>query len=326
MSSAVNLDTSDDIYWWQTSSSSNNVHPSQNKLKTNLNPDELEILSKPLLGSAQDVKNTKSFGFDSDSVTTFEGEYTFEEQPTTLRFLAVSILALGGVATSVASIALASGFAMVSGPALYLVLGAGGLTSLMAPIMLSNEKQMIKSESKRGHIRKLQEQVNILSKETAKLINNNNDLEVQVDELKSFEQRLNEIVKTSGASVHHFVKLVKENQRITDDKQSVVKTIVLQDLIGLLIKQDTNKNFEVDEQEMEALLLALYTYGVKIDDEVAFRKKALDNPSIDAILIEVKKYMDGQEIQINKVMDVREDHTSSLFDAQSVRLSLQSSL
>jgi len=319
----INLGTSDEIYWWQTTSSRDNAaaaYSSPSNPKTNLNPDEQEILSKPLL-AARD-SNIKSFSYDSDSMTTFEGEKAIEEQPTTLRYLVVSILALGGIATSVASIALAAGFGMVSGPTLYLVVGAGGLTSVMAPVMYSNEKVMSRSESKRAMIRKLKEQVDNLATENKKLKNNNDNLEVKVDELKSFEERLGLIIETSGASVNTFVKLVKENKKITDDKQSVVKTIVLQDLIGLLIKQDTNKNFQMDEGEMEQLVLALNTYGVVIDDEEAFRKKAMENPSIDAVLIVVKNYMDGQVIQVNKVMDVRESRGSNVFDAQSLRLSL----
>ena len=123
-------------------------------------------------------------------------------------------------------------------------------------------------------------------------------------------------------TVFHVVEVSLSNSFLFFVLQAVVKTIVLQDLIGLLIKQDSNRNFVMDEEEMDQLLFALDTYGVNLRDRAKFKKDALTNPSIDAVLVKVRKIMDEQEIDEKNVMQVREGKGSKNFDAQSLRLSM----
>ena len=138
--SNIRLGTSDEIYWWQTTSKDHD-YSSLSTSKTNLNADEREILSRPLLGPGGEKKDGKSLGYDSESETTFDANYSsVEEQPATFKSLVVTVLAIAGVTTSVAAVALVAGFSMVAGPGLFLVLGAGGLTTVMSPIMWSNER------------------------------------------------------------------------------------------------------------------------------------------------------------------------------------------
>jgi len=323
---------SDKLYWWDENvggdieteggmRSSLAKHNVDNKNLDHLNADEQDILSRPLLDKSlaserddyDDYSDDNSGASGGNSRNGDDNEVNPEVFQETFRTLVVSILAATGITTSIAVVAIS----IVTGAGLIpmvLVATAGGLTTVISPVVVKSERDMSKMASTRQAMNQIRGQIDALKGENDKLAASNTKLEGEVVKLKDFEKKLGNIVGDSGANVGKFVELVKEFRVILDAKQVVIKTIVLQDLIGLMMKQDTNNNFEMDEEEMDSLFFALETYGVEIIDKQGFKTTALKDPSIDSVLLMVKELLDKQEVDEKKVMEVQEnqDKASSM--------------
>ena len=127
------------------------------------------------------------------------------------------------------------------------------------------------------------EEVNQLTVLNQRLIQNITNLTTSVDRLEEIEQALNVLTNTQGQSIDAFQKQVTENQQILSQMKKNVQANVLQNLLSVVLRSDTNQDLVMNETEITTLIRRLQNIaGVQVH-EVKFRN-AIQNQSISSIM------------------------------------------
>ena len=86
--------------------------------------------------------------------------------------------------------------------------------------------------------------------------------------LKETEAKLEEISILQGVSVDTLVAQVKEFKEVQADMKESLQTKVLQNLIGVVITADKDKDFVIDPEEVDGLVVRLKSMdGVDFSEE-----------------------------------------------------------
>lgn len=169
---------------------------------------------------------------------------------------------------------------------------AGGVGAVIAPPTIIKERMLQKGRSLRGFINLLRYEVNRLMEQNDILHKEINNLEGEIDRLKVFEDKLSSIAKIQGMQVDQLVSLVDENGKVLKEMKTIVKGKILQDMIGVILVSDTNRDFKIDEQELQLLTMRLKTMfdaqGITMDIDL-FQELVRFNPTLEGVLQTAKE-------------------------------------
>ena len=127
------------------------------------------------------------------------------------------------------------------------------------------------------------EEVNQLTVQNQRLMQNINNLTTSVDRLEEIEQALQVLTNTQGQSIEAFQKQVTDNQQILAQMKKNVQANVLQNLLSVVLRSDVNRDMSMSDTEITTLIRRLQNIsGVQVN-EAKFRT-AIQNQSISSIM------------------------------------------
>ena len=147
-----------------------------------------------------------------------------------------------------------------------IVIVAGVLSSFVGPYAYFQQTQLTE-------IKALQETQMVVQQEVNRLKNENNRLEVNISQMEESVQRLQDVktaldtvTSTQGQSISEFAQQVEANRTNLKMMQTNVKNVVVQNLISILERIDTNRDLQIEAHEVEEALHQLRKlHGVKVD-------------------------------------------------------------
>jgi archaellum component FlaC len=212
---------------------------------------------------------------------------------------AAAVLAGGAVTTSVAAMIVASG---------PLVIPAGILSCLIGPYAWWQQTRLTDIKALKETHEAFQREVNTLKRENERLKKNVEELGNTVNRLEDVEEALEVITQTQGQSVEAFAEQVEENRGILARMQQNLKANVLQNLLTVVLRSDTDGDHQIDPEEIDDLITRMNSInGVKIVED-RFRKAILDSGgSLKAVMKVIKNLLNGDEDPENQIFVIEED-------------------
>jgi glutaredoxin 2 len=193
---------------------------------------------------------------------------------TTLLERGAGIVAVVSVGTAVA--------AMIIEQTLLVYIGAI-FSCMIGPYCYYQQTKLTDIRSLQETKTAITEEVNQLTSLNQRLIQNITNLTTSVDRLEEIEQALNVLTNTQGQSIDAFQKQVTENQQLLSQMKKNVQANVLQNLLSVVLRSDTNQDMIMNEIEITNLIRRLQNIaGVQVQ-EVQFRK-AIQDQSISSIM------------------------------------------
>lgn len=136
----------------------------------------------------------------------------------------------------------------------------------------------------------VKQEVDKLQEENKRLANNVEDLTTSVQHLDDVQQALDVITKTQGQSIDEFSQQVQQNKKILKQMKSNLKASILQNLLSVVLRSDTDRDFVISEGETDDLVRRLNNIaGVQLY-ESRFRT-AITGQSITAVMDIVKNLL-----------------------------------
>eukprot|EP00957_Ditylum_brightwellii_P119956 9154680-Ditylum_brightwellii.AAC.1 len=154
----------------------------------------------------------------------------------------------------------------------------------------------------------VQREVDRLAAENERLHKNVEDLSNTVDRLEDVEQALDVITETQGQSVEAFAEQVEENREILNQMQKNLRANVLQNLLSVIIRSDTDQDFTIDESELDDLVRRIKRINGCELNEDRFRKAILDNGgSLQAVMDVAKNLLSNDTDKDNEIFTLTEE-------------------
>mmetsp|Transcript_2526 Transcript_2526/g.3830 ORF Transcript_2526/g.3830 Transcript_2526/m.3830 type:complete len:271 (+) Transcript_2526:322-1134(+) len=222
-------------------------------------------------------------------------ESTWAERGTTLA-------ATGAVGISVTDMILEA----ASGSSLPYV--SGGVTSVMAPYAAYQQTKLTDIAALKETEEALRKEVDQLAEENNRLHKNVEELGETVKKLENVEEALDTITQTQNQNIEIYAKQVEENREILNQMQSNLRATVLQNLLSVIIKSDTDGDFSIDESEMDDLIKRLRNIGgVEINEE-KFREAIMKGGgNLNAVIDVAKKLLDDGDEEANEIFKITEE-------------------
>jgi len=193
--------------------------------------------------------------------------------------------------------AVASAGAMVLYPAV-LMFVMGGICVANVPYAAIKERQIGKIPTLRSMNNKLREDANNLKEEVDVLSEEIDILEPEADRAAAVEEQLREIADRQQVNVDKLVNLVKENEIILAKMRDNLRQRIVQDIITIVVKSDTDNDNTINKSEAKTLALrirlSLQEYGVEFDSE-KFLKAIGDDATVQGVIAIVQKLLPNEK-------------------------------
>lgn len=161
-------------------------------------------------------------------------------------------------------------------------------------LYLANQKQQLKYFGTiKSNQNKLENEAEELKEANDKLKDSVDGMGSTVDKTKQLEEELRTLVNTSDVST--LVSLTQEQSKISKEIKKNLKARVIQDVLQILLKSDSDSDMHIGENEIQILFLRL-----KMIDGLTFNEKKLKEKILDQ--------------HVSKVMDLLRDMINDDFD------------
>ena len=141
----------------------------------------------------------------------------------------------------------------------------------------------------------LQQQVDTLTAENNRLAGNVEDMTTSVQHLGDVQEALETITAQQGQSVDAFRSQVQENKTLLGNMQSNLKANVLQNLLSVILRSDTDQDMIIDDVEIQDLIRRIRNLsGVHLHED-RFREK-IANKSVADVMEIVKNLVHNDNI------------------------------
>jgi archaellum component FlaF (FlaF/FlaG flagellin family) len=213
---------------------------------------------------------------------------------TTPRERVAGIVATCAVATAVAAI-------IVEQSAIVFV--AGILSAIIGPYAYYQQTRLTDIAALKETHEAVEAEVNRLQAENERLAANIKELGSSVEHLEEIDEALQVITSTQGQNVSAFEDQVKENREILGKMRENHQANVLQNLLSVILRCDTDGDFTMDDSEVDNLMAKLERVGgVKVRRE-RFRN-VMANRSIDSVMDVVKNLLQEDTPEDQKIFYV----------------------
>jgi len=129
-------------------------------------------------------------------------------------------------------------------------------------------------------VKLLREVINSIREEVNELIviNDNltittNNVNTEVQRLSSIETDVKQILAEQKEGMEEFMSILRENREIQNKMEKCLKNDLAQELIEQVVRSDQDKDFKIDPEEIDMLMMRLGTLDAVIIDEEKFRKE-----------------------------------------------------
>jgi len=162
---------------------------------------------------------------------------------------------------------------------------AGILSCLLGPYSYWQLTQITDIKALKETYEAFVVEVNRLHEENERLSENVENLSKAVDRLEEVEETLAVVTKTQGQSVETFQTQVENNKEILVSMEKNLKAVVLQNLLSVVIKSDSNHDSHFDSSEVNNLMRRLHNINNVDFNETKLRNVFKENNgSVDSIM------------------------------------------
>lgn len=192
-------------------------------------------------------------------------------------------LATVAVATSVGAMLLVGGT---------VVYAAGALSCFIAPYAAYQQTKLTDIAALKETHEKVEQEVNRLEEENKRLAASVEDLGQTVGRLEDVENALDTITQQQGQNINQFKEQVEENKEILAQMKKNLRANVLQNLLSVIIRCDTDHSFSIDERETEDLIKRIQTInGVNLHVDRFRNAIRKSGGSLNAVIDVVKNLL-----------------------------------
>lgn len=176
-----------------------------------------------------------------------------------------------------------------------IVIVGGILSAILGPYAYYQQTRLTDIKALKETQEVLHGHVDTLSNENERLSNNVEDLTTSVQKLSDIQEALDTITAQQGQSVQAFEEMVQENRSMLESMQTNLKANVLQNLVSVIIRSDTDQDMIMDDAEIDHLMRRIQNLsGVELHED-RFRKK-IANKSIADVMEVVKNLVHNEEL------------------------------
>lgn len=137
------------------------------------------------------------------------------------------------------------------------VIVGGILSAIVGPYAYWQQTRLTDIKALQDTQKAVKSEVDKLQAENAKLRTNVKSMTDSVEHLEDVQQALSLISSTQGKSIDVFTKQVDDNRRILKQMQSNLKANVLQNLLSVILRGDTDGDFSISASEVDDLVRRL---------------------------------------------------------------------
>jgi len=181
-----------------------------------------------------------------------------------------------------------------------IVFVAGILSAIIGPYAYYQQTRLTDIAALKETHEAVEAEVNRLQAENERLAANIKDLGSSVEHLEEIDEALQVITNTQGQNVGAFEEQVKENREILEKMRENHQANVLQNLLSVILRCDTDGDFNMDEGELDNLIQRLERVGgVQVRRERFHNVMA--NRSIESIMDVVKNLLQEDTPEDQKI-------------------------
>lgn len=187
-----------------------------------------------------------------------------------------------------------------------IVIVAGVLSSFVGPYAFFQQTQLTEIKALKETQMAVQNEVNRLKNENNRLEVNIGQMGESVDKLEDVKTALDTITATQGQTIDEFANQVERNRDNLKMMKMNVKNVVVQNLISILERIDTDGDSKIETHEVEEALDQLKKMeGVKIDAQ-KFRK-AFSGMAVHSLLEVVRNIRSDDIAAEDRIFDFTTD-------------------
>lgn len=207
----------------------------------------------------------------------------------------------GGVAGT--AVATSLGAMIVEQSAIVVV--AGILSCGVGPYAYYQQTQLTDIRNLKETHAAIETEVNHLKEENERLEQNIEELTATVDRLEDVEEALEIITSTQGQNVEQFQEQVEKNKQILGKMENNLRANVLQNLLSVIIRSDTDSDHQIDPEEIDDLMKRIKRInGVKLNEE-KFRASIMESGGkLSAVMKVIKNLLNKDSSDEEKIFDI----------------------
>lgn len=205
----------------------------------------------------------------------------------------------------VAGTAVATSIAAIAVEQSAIVMIAGILSCGVGPYAYYQQTQLTDIRNLKETHAAIETEVNHLKEENERLEQNIVELTATVDRLEDVEEALTIISNTQGQNVEEFESQVLKNKDILAKMEKNLRANVLQNLLSVIIRSDTDSDHIIDEEEIDNLMKRIKGInGVKLHDE-KFREAILESGgTLKSVMGVIKNLLNDEGPNEDKIFEL----------------------
>lgn len=174
---------------------------------------------------------------------------------------------------------------------------AGLLACGVGPYAFYQQKQLTSIRNLKETHAAIEAEVGQLKAENGRLNESVQELGATVDRLEDVEEALDAITETQGQSVDEFQQQVEKNKEILAKMEENLRANVLQNLLSVVIRSDTDNDHVIDPEEIDDLMKRITRInGVSLNEE-KFRDVILQSGGSLKSVMDVIRNLLSKDVQ-----------------------------
>lgn len=166
----------------------------------------------------------------------------------------------------------------------------GILSAIVGPYAYWQQTRLTDITALQETHKEVQAEVENLNQENQKLAKNVTELTKSVHHLEDVQSALKIITSSQGQTLETFQKQVEDNRKILKQMQINLKAAILQNLLSVILRADTDGDVIISDHEVEDLLLRIQNIvGVSVR-ESRFRQ-AIKGHTVQAVMEMVRNLL-----------------------------------
>jgi len=177
-----------------------------------------------------------------------------------------------------------------------MIYGSSGLGAVHSPVVVYKERQLTNEDTFRSALNGIREEQGRLAEQNDVLSAEIDELQSEVERMKDVEQALRQLADTQGSQLNELMDLINENKEINNGLRAVLKSKVLEEVIGLVLDIDNDGSFTIEDKEIDRLVIGMNLIDDMTFDEKIFRKKVLScQGNVDEVISMIKDMIRGTD-------------------------------
>lgn len=186
------------------------------------------------------------------------------------------------------------------------VMVAGILSIIMGPYAYYQQTKLTDIKTLKETTAAVEKEVNRLKDANVNLTKTVNELGATIDDLKDVGDALEVIQNSQDQSVAAFEKQVEENQEILANMKKSTRGRVIQNLISIIYREDSNQDNTISEEEAEKVITGLKDIsGLTVHEDRL--RASIQGKSIEAVVDVMQNLLNDDippEDQIFEVINI----------------------